>query len=71
MKSPRPQRVRKEKVRWGAAVTRKLHAAKKAEQKAPRTSKTEALKLIPLADIVNRAPSITLHPSVKDSKKAG
>ena len=48
MKSPRPKRLRKERVPWEAAVTPTLNAAKKAERKAPRTSKTDALKPIPL-----------------------
>jgi hypothetical protein len=48
MKSPRPKRLRKERVPWEAAVASTLDAAKKAERKAPRTSKTDALKPIPL-----------------------
>ena len=48
MKSPRPKRLRKERVPWEAAVAPTLDAAKKAERKAPRTSKTDALKPIPL-----------------------
>ena len=49
MKYPRPKRLRKERVPWEAAATPTLGAAKKAERKAPRTSKTDALKPIPLS----------------------
>jgi hypothetical protein len=48
MKSPRPKRLRRDRVPWEAAVASTLGAAKKAERKAPRTSKTKALKPIPL-----------------------
>jgi hypothetical protein len=37
MKSPRPKRLRKERVPWEAAVASTLDTAKKAERKAPRT----------------------------------
>ena len=37
MKSPRPKRLRKERVPWEAAVAPTLDTAKKAERKAPRT----------------------------------
>jgi hypothetical protein len=48
MKSPRPKRLRKERVPWEAAVASTLNAAKKAERKVLRISKTNALKFIPL-----------------------
>jgi hypothetical protein len=51
MKSPRPKCLRKERVPWEAAVTLTLGAAKKAERKAPRISKTNALKPIPLEPV--------------------
>jgi len=37
MKSPRPKRLRKERVPWEGAVASTLDTAKKAERKAPRT----------------------------------
>jgi hypothetical protein len=71
MKSPRPKRLRKERVPWEAAVTPTLSAAKKAERKAPRTSKTDALKPIPLeplpASIERPLPYYT--PPLKIRKK--
>ena len=55
MKSPRPKRLRKERVPWEAAVASTLDTVKKAERKAPRISKTDALKPIPLEPL---SPSI-------------
>jgi hypothetical protein len=57
MKSPRPKRLRKERVPWEAAVVSTLNTTKKAERKAPRISKTDALKLIllePLPPLIER-----------------
>jgi hypothetical protein len=48
MKSPHPKRLRKERVLWEATVASTLNTAKKAERKAPRINKTDALKPIPL-----------------------
>jgi hypothetical protein len=48
MKSPRPKRLRRDKVPWEATVAFTLNVTKKAERKAPRISKTKALKPIPL-----------------------
>jgi len=69
MKSPRPKRLRKERVPWEAAVASTLDTAKKAERKAPRTSKTDALKPIPLEPL---PPSIERpHATTPYSKKTG
>jgi hypothetical protein len=54
MKSPRPKRLRKERVPWEAIVIPTLGTAKKAERKAPRISKTDALKPIPLKLLLAR-----------------
>jgi hypothetical protein len=48
MKSPRPKRLRRDRVPWEAAVTLTLNTTKKAERKAPRISKTNTLKPLPL-----------------------
>jgi len=73
MKSPRPKRLRKERVPWEAAVTPTLGAAKKSERKAPRTSKTDVLKPIPFeplpASIERPLPCYT--PPLKIRKKQG
>jgi hypothetical protein len=73
MKSPRPKRLRKERVPWEAAVIPTLGAAKKAERKAPRISKIDALKPIPLeslpASIERPLPCYT--PPLKIRKKQG
>ena len=73
MKSPRPKRLRKERVPWEAAVIPTLGAAKKAERKAPRISKTDALKPIPLkplpVSIERLLPYYT--PLLKIRKKQG
>jgi hypothetical protein len=73
MKSPRPKRLRREKVPWEAAVTPTLVAAKKAERKAPRTSKTDALKPIPLEPLPSsiERPLPCYTPPLNIRKKIG
>jgi hypothetical protein len=65
MKSPHPKRLRRERVPWEAAVTPTLDAAKKAERKAPRTSKTDALEPIflePLPSSIERPQPCYISP---------
>jgi hypothetical protein len=73
MKSLRPKRLRKERVPWEAVVVPTLGATKKAERKAPRTSKTDALKPIslePLPISIER-PLSCYTPLLKIRKKQG
>jgi hypothetical protein len=73
MKSPRPKRLRRDRVPWKAAVAFTLSAAKKAEQKAPRTSKIEALKPIPLEPLPSsiERPLPYYTPQLNIRKKLG
>ena len=73
MKSPRPKRLRKERVPWEATVTPTLGAAKKAERKAPRISKTDALKPIPLKSLPTSIERLLPYytPPLKIRKKQG
>ena len=49
MKSPRPKRLRKERVPWEAAVAHTLGAAKKTERKTPILSLITSFLTVPVA----------------------
>ena len=49
MKSPRPKRLRKERVPWEAVVVHTLGAAKKIERKAPTLSLITSFLTVPVA----------------------